>query len=99
MALGVSSPSLTVHNCPGIFCILSGSPRSERARATQVQAATEPVVSQNTHTNHTTQKAQGTAEDKGTGLRAPLEFEEVNEVLRGHGCEAAVGVSSSAGVS
>lgn len=101
MALGVSSPSLTVHSCPGIFCILSGSPEvSERGPHRYRQPlGLSSLVSQNTHTNHTTQKAQGTAEDKGTGLRAPLEFEEVNEVLRGHGCEAAVGVSRSAGVS
>lgn len=56
-------------------------------------------MSQNTHTNYTTQKAQGTAVDRGTGLRAPSELEEVNEVLRGHGREAAVGVSGGAGVS
>lgn len=30
--------------------------------------------------------------------RAPSELEEINEVLRGHGHEAAVGVGGSAGV-
>lgn len=79
--------------------ILSGS--LKQARTTQVQAVTEPAITCVTehHTNNTTQKAQGTAVDKGTGLRAPSEFEEVNEVLGGHGREAAVGVSRGAGVS
>lgn len=36
---------------------------------------------------------------RGPGLRAPLKLEEVNEVLRGHGRKAAVGVSRGAGVS
>lgn len=94
------SPSLTVHNCPHIFSVLSGSPRSKRGLHRYRQSLSlSSLVSQNTHTNYTTQKAQGTAVDKGTGLSAPSELEEVNEVLRRHRSEAAVGVSCGAGVS
>lgn len=64
--------------------------------------ATDPVIARVTehlHQLQDTQKAQGTTVDEGPGLRAPLKLEEVNEVLRGHGRKAAVGVSRGAGVS
>lgn len=65
------------------------------------QPATDPVIARVTEHLHQqdTQKAQGTTVDEGPGLRAPLKLEEVNEVLRGHGRKAAVGVSRGAGVS
>lgn len=68
---------------------------------TQAQPATDPVicVTEHSHQLQDAQKAQGTTVDEGPGLRAPLKLEEVNEVLRGHRREAAVGVSRGAGVS
>lgn len=68
-------------------------------RYSQSQTLSSLCVKEYLHQLHDTQRAQGTTADKGTWLRAPLKLEEVNEMLGGHRCKAAVRVSSGAGVS
>lgn len=71
-------------------------------RTAQVQPVTDPVITLcQTILTPTTGHTESTRDtvDEGTGLRAALELEEVNEVLRGYRSKAAVGVSRGAGVS
>lgn len=74
-------------------------PEAGAAQVCQSQTLPSLCVKEYLHQLQDTQNARGTGVDKGTGLRAPLELEEVDEVLGRHRGKAAVGVSRGAGVS